>query len=499
MRTKLFLFALFLFIIPRVSAQYNYNEQCRLAYKSILELRFEEAQNHLNSIKKTEPDNLIPMLLENYIDFLKISLNEDKALFETAQSQKKIRLKEWEKGSKSNPYYRLGIAQINLQWAFTRVIFGEYITAAIEIKEAYHLLEENKKLFPDFLPTNIGLGLLHTTIGIIPEQYQWAINLFGLHGCIDQGLSEIKQVLESNKPEFQHFKPEALFVYTFLKVNLKSGKSILTELNQYYKRPEIIIYSQTSPLLQFSEAVLLAKQNNDMLLNFLESRPQNMNAEKLHFNQFMLAQAKLNKFQPEAKKLFNDYIKNYPGENYKRSAAQKMAWMAFIQGDTLEYKATMNRIPNSKETNMDADKEALKEAKKATAEYLPNLYLLKSRILFDGNYLDEALSILQQANIGSFNDSEKLELAYRKGRIYHHSNNLLQASYYYKLAIGLGEKSNSYFAGNSALKLGEIYEMYGDKIQAKKYFKKCLSINFEEYNKSIRAKAKAGLLRLDSN
>ena len=493
-----FIFLFFVFALPAFS-QFDYTDDCKEAYNLIIDLRFDSAQKYIEKVKKENPENLVPLVLENYIDFLSIVLSEDEKLFEELRAQKKIRINQWEDGPDDSPYYRMGIAQMNMQWAFVRVLFGEYFTAAFEINQAYHLLEENKELYPDFSPNAMGLGILHAMIGVVPDQYQWAVNFLGLYGSIDQGLGELEALLNSDKPEFQHFKAEALFLYTFLKLNLQSEEERYAELNSQYQKPEMDLVSQHSPLLHFSRAVLLMKEDNDGVILFLENRPKPKDAVAFYYPEFMLGQAKLFKLDKDAQGLFNNYILHYPGNNFKRSAAQKKAWSAFVGGDTLVYKQSMQAMLDYPSTKLDGDDAALKEAKKAANGYLPNLYLLKSRILFDGGYLKEALAVFTEADLSKFNKEEKIELSYRKARIYHHLDSLDQALAFYQLAFSEGGKIDSYFAANSCLKMGEIYEQKAINSQAEMYFKKCLELDFEEYRRSIRAKAKAGLQRVKSD
>jgi len=487
-----FSFLFLTFSLPLFS-QFDYSDDCKKAYSLIVDLRFDSAKKYIEKVNTDHPENLIPLVLENYIDFLSIVLEEDKELFEKLRYQKKNRVNKWEEGPKDSPYYRMGIAQMNMQWAFVRVLFGEYLTAAFEINQAYHLLEENKEFYPDFLPNAMGLGVLHAMIGLVPDQYQWAINFLGLYGSVDQGLGELEALLDSDNPEFQHFKPEALFLYTFLKLNLQSGEERYGELKLRYQQKEMDLVSRHSPLLNFSRAVLLMKEDNDSVISFLENRPVLGDALTFYYPEFMLGQAKLYRLDADAYQLFDNYLKNYPGNNFKRSAAQKKAWSAFVQGDTLVYKQSMLKILYFPSTQLDGDDAALKEAKKVSDGYLPNLYLLKSRILFDGRYLKEALAVFHNLDLSKFNKKEKIELSYRKARIYHHLDSLDQALTFYQIALKEGEKFNSYFAANSCLKMGEIYEQKGINEKAKFYFEKCLDLDFEEYRRSIRAKAKAGL------
>jgi len=53
-----------------------------------------------------------------------------------------------------------------------------------------------------------------------------------------------------------------------------------------------------------------------------------------------------------------------------------------------------------------------------------------------------------------------------------------------------------YFAANSSLQLGILYEQRGDFTQARLYYSKVLGMNFDEYQFSISNKAQAGLNRI---
>ena len=67
---------------------------------------------------------------------------------------------------------------------------------------------------------------------------------------------------------------------------------------------------------------------------------------------------------------------------------------------------------------------------------------------------------------------------------------------YYKNSYEKGEKSNLYFAPNSALNIGLLYEKNNDLGNAKIYFKKCLDMSGFRYEKSIHRKAILGLGRI---
>lgn len=473
--------------------QYDFNQNCQKAYEKLLFLQLDSSKFYIDKEIKAQPNNLIPVLLSNYQDFLKIVLEEDEKLFEELSDEKKRRLSLWKKGPKKSPWYLSGQAQIKLQWAFSRVLFNEYFTAATEINSAYHLLEENKKLHPEFLADNMGIGILHAMIGVVPDQYQWAMEMLGLYGTIDQGLVEIRKQLES-KPNHT-FSQEALFYYTFARLNLQTDPARITELLTYYSTEPYESFSQSSPLLHFSNAVVLLKKDNDKAIALLLNPPEVLKT-RFYYPIFLLGQAYLYQLNPKSDSVLLKYIDTYPGKNYKKTAYQRLAWSRFIQGDTLAYYGAMKSLLIGGASLLDSDKSAQKEAKAAQENELPHLYLLRCRLQFDGHYYEGALKELSQINTTSLNKDRLLEYHYRKARVYHEMGDYTEAFKTYKLALEEGKDSERYFAANSALKMGEMAEEQKDFKKAEQYFEQCLELDFSEYRRGIRAKAKAGIQRV---
>ncbi len=156
-------------------------------------------------------------------------------------------------------------------------------------------------------------------------------------------------------------------------------------------------------------------------------------------------------------------------------------------------------------TAVDKNAEKFVEAVKKS-NYLPSKNLYQARILTDGGNYQKALKALNQ--ISNF-DLEKweiekrfesiLEYKYRKARILDKLNQTNQAISFYKAVIEYSTLHNQnkiyYFAANSALHLGFIYQKT-DKELAKTYFEKAISFQGHQYEESINQKAKLALKKL---
>src|SRR2546428_4478908 len=161
---KLFPFILFFLFSHVAEANFDFNENCIQAYKKIIALRLDEGRSLVEREKRINPGNSIAVLLDNYIDFYTVFTSETKADFERLKSNKSGRLNRLERENKRSPYYLFCIAEVNMQWAFTRARFGEYYTTAFEIQLAMDSYKSNQRKYPDFLPNNKGLALLNIII-----------------------------------------------------------------------------------------------------------------------------------------------------------------------------------------------------------------------------------------------------------------------------------------------------------------------------------------------
>ena len=192
-------------------------------------------------MKREEPSNLIRIQLENYIDFFTVYIREDASQFERLEKNKDSRIELIKQSNLTqSPYYLYLQANIRLHWALARLKFEEYATAFLEVNKAFKLLEENEKLFPNFLPNKKDLGILHAMVGTIPDNYKWGVKLLtSLNGTIDQGKKEIEWVLEKAKTTEFLYKEETVVLYAYLLMHLENdSETAWAKLNSGFLNPE---------------------------------------------------------------------------------------------------------------------------------------------------------------------------------------------------------------------------------------------------------------------
>jgi tetratricopeptide (TPR) repeat protein len=234
---------------------------------------------------------------------------------------------------------------------------------------------------------------------------------------------------------------------------------------------------------------------NDQGIQILSTRPNGPEFFHFHYLDYLLGVAKLNRLDKDAWAYLINFTANFRGKNFIRAAYQRIAWNYLINGDIKKYHEYMNRIPLTGDNTTDSDKKALSDFKSGE---IPNLYLLKAQLLFDGGYYDRSLEELAGFNQSpSKTEHHSLEYLYRLGRVYHESGKILEAIRYYNLTIEKGSDKPWYFAANAALQLGMIYENMKKYDLAASYYKKSLSMDPTEYKNSISQKAEAGLSRIN--
>ena len=473
-------------------AEFDFNETVVKAYHAALSLRLAETKALTAAEHIAHRNNLAADYVDDYVDFFKIFINEEEAEYERLAANKDYRLQRITKeGDANSPYFLFVQAQIHLHWAIVKVKFEEYVGAALEIKKAYSLLEENQRKFPSFVANKGSLGCLHAVVGTIPDDFKWGANLIGMKGSIAQGQREVEEVLQyAKKHDDFLFEEETIVMYSFLLLHLGNAGD---EAWQRIRTPKL--NHTTNPLACFVQAnIAMHTAHTDDAIKILQNRPKSAAYLPFHYLDFMLGIAKLERGDTDADVFLQNYVRQFKGRHYIKECYQKLAWSALLNGNLAGYKANLALCKNSGRASQEADKKALKDAK---STIIPNLALLRARLYCDGGYFLKAKAYLTSYAEKSFGTpAEKLEYNYRLGRIYDKLNDTPRAVEFYRYTIEQGKNETAYFACNAALQLGLLYENNNDTANARTYYSLCLSLSPADYKDSLHQKAKAGLQRL---
>ena len=486
---------LLLFFSTPLCAEYTWNQNCMDAYNEVSKLNFNRAKQLIAAEKKMHPSNLIPLYVEAEMEFLYAFISEDERVLQAFKKKNEERIEKIENNKEKSPYKLLLIAEMYSQMALARVKFEEYFGTLYDARKAYKLLIENNELYPSFLPNLRGIGLVHVVVGALPKNFQWIINLVGMDGDIRQGMSEIKRLLDATctQPEYAWEREDIIVILTFLEVSLEKDKNKDTIRKRFYNLPDL----NEKPLLQFVKSVFhMACSENDSVIQLLQNRKINPDAYRIDYLDYLQGTALLNTLDLSAEKYFLKYATGYKGKTFINSAWQRLAWCRLLRNDSAGYHQYINHcLDNTKiNTLSDEDHQATKEAE--TGE-IPNIILLRSRLLFDGGYYSRSLSEIAGKQSSNFTSArDQLELTYRLARIFDKTGKKDKAEQYYRQTLNNGAGKPYYFAANSALMLGLLKEDERDTAAALAYFKQCLSMKNHEYQNSLDQKAKAGINRM---
>lgn len=465
-------------------------ERIRPAYEAALDFRFQESSVILDA-KGIDPLAPERIYVDNLTDFLRIFATENEALYDSLQELRTFRIDQLGQSPVDGPYSLFVLAETKLHWAIMDARFGHYIRASKEALQAYHLLEENAERYPEFILNQKSLAVFHGLVGIIPSGYRWGFKLLsGMEGTVQQGLREIEQVVEWTAEGGNMFYRECIIMQVYMLMHLA---------DQPDRAQQKILASGLDPVngpldcFVFSNVALKTRNANDAL-RYLRDYESQRNGFDLPFFYFMRGLASLQVLDIEnARRDLRAFLSNTRSKHYVKEAHQKLGWAALLEGDSSGYLNEMTILKSRGAEREGGDQHAQAEAERG---WIPNVPLLRVRLLFDGGQCQRAWELLEGYALEDFDASAQLEYLYRMGRVSHCLGHLLLAPVYYIQVIQLGAGEDHYFACHSALQAGRIYEDLGQYEESESYYRRCLDLQPEEYTRYLHAQAKAGLERL---
>lgn len=486
-----------LFLLPGkqqvAAAGFEFTSNCKLAYNHVIELNFVQATQLLNTEKSLHPGNGAVHYIENYRDFLKAFISEEESDFFMVKYNFDKRLDFIEKNSDNSAWINMAKGEMLLEFAILKLKRKEYLSAGYYIRKAFKLLEENQNKYPAFLPNLKALGFLHIVIGAVPENYKWLSNLVGMKGTISGGSNELSYLLSKleKNDELGFLQTEVSFIKIFTAAHFEKNLPAANAILKKIKSNSIT----SNQLFTFLEAnTYMASGNSSEALKIIKAAKPASQSYPLYYLQYLTGILKLSNLDLEASTNFIKYTENFKGTGFIKSSYHKLAWISLMKNDTSGYNRYIKKVISSGNDFTDEDKQALKEA---TNKELPNIFLLRSRLLFDGGDYNEALAELTGKPSTSFpRYRDQLEYTYRLARIFDKKGQIEKAIKYYNTTYENGMRTEWYYAANAALHTGMLYETKGDKINAAAWYKKCLELRNHEYQNSIDQKAEAGMNRI---
>ena len=478
--------------LPADKAYFELTPAVREAYEKVTSLRFAEARTQLDQLHRNEPGNLLPLLVENYLDVLTVLADNDEATYRRLSKNISARLDRIEQGEPRSPWRMYCLGEIRLQWAILRSQYNDQLAGLNDFNLAYGLLQENQRLFPDFMPNKKSMAILHAALGNTPDEYKWAVRTFaGMSGSARQGMQEMETVLAYARQQDFLFAGEALTAYAFMQLYLDNDENGAWAS----VRKQTGLDTRQNPLAVFVVAGIGRRTgHNDEAIQMLENAPRSLRFYDFSYLDYQLGMAKLCRLDRDADQPLLRFAGRQGGQNGVKEAYQKLAWHELVQGRSEGYTRYMQLVKTQGAARNEPDKAALREANDGRQ---PDVRLLQARLLFDGGYYNRAFDLLKNAGPDYAADkNRRLEYSYRMGRIQHKLGNTLEAIRLYNQTIGNGATDPAYYACNAALQLGDLQAARSDYRAARLAYQQCLSLQPTDYAASLHARAKAGLNRI---
>ena len=378
-------------------------------------------------------------------------------------------------------------AEVHLHWMFVYLKFGHEFDAALNLKQAYHIVQDCKKEYPEFMAIKKTSGLLDVIIGSVPEKYEWVLGLLGMQGSIEFGLQEMESIeLADSHLGFEAELLHAL-VQGFILQKTELGVSEITKILKQHPDNRLAIFTGASLMIKNSQSEEALK-----LLSKLTAVNQGV---PFYYAYYLMGEVYLHKADYlNSITSYHWFIKHYKGQNYLKDANYKIGLGYLLNGNTNDAKVTFISAKNIGKETTEADRYAARSL--ADSEF-PQLSLTRARFATDGGYYDDAKKVLESitpAEIPTARD--KVEYYYRKARLAHKTKQLPSAKLFYHQTIDMSGEEPWYFAPNACLQLGYIALEDKDPISANAFFEKAMSYKKHEYKNSIDSKAKSALGQL---
>ncbi|MBW3128569.1 tetratricopeptide repeat protein [Hymenobacter profundi] len=452
------------------------------AYAELLKLRPATARVLLRNESATAAGTL---LVQDCIDFAELLVSQDAGRYAATVAAQDQRLALLEKQAGALPDYAR--AEIRLHQAAAQVTFGHEIRGAWSLRQAYQQMQAVAQRYPAYLPARKTLGMLQFFIGSLPENYRWFLKLLGLPGSVETGLRNLTAAARSS----HDFQFESRLILALLRETyLKDGEATAQQFEQLAaQQPDNLLLSYLTisqrKKLHHTAAALVAYR----------SRPTGAAYLPLPYLHHMAADLLLYQGQYAASETENQqFLREYRGQHYRKDAYFKLYLAAWLGGN--QTAATQYR------RQIDAQgRDVLEEDHYAQRFYddaLPlHRILTRARLQTDGGYYPEALATLRTFVLTPTTPlRDRLEWPYRQARAWHLHGQPDSARRYYARTITLAGTAPYYFAPQSALQLGYLYQTDGKEDTARSYFQKALSYPKHEYKNSTDTKAKVALAAL---
>ncbi|MDO7886386.1 tetratricopeptide repeat protein [Hymenobacter cheonanensis] len=459
----------------------------RRAYAELLKLKLGASRQLLATEPAGAPGTL---LVADCADFVELLISQDATRYDAALAAQDARLAALERAPAGalRDYAR---AEIQLHQAVAQLAFHHEVRGAWHLRQAVLLLQAVVQRYPAFLPARKTLGICQFGIGSLPEGYHWLLRLLGLRASPEEGLANLGRA--AAQPH--DFQPESQLLLALIRESYykKGDESLAVAGRLAREQPDNLLFSYVVISLNKRQ------HHGEAALAAYRARPTGPAYLPLAYLHHLAGDLLLYRGDYAASTAENQqFLREFRGEYYRKDAAFKLylaAWLGGAPAATAErYRQQINLAGP-----LVIEEDIYAQRFYHDAQPL-NPALTRARLLTDGGYYPQALSILQQFRVTAATSvRDQLEAPYRRARAWQGLGQPDSARADYgrtlRLSAALGEPAY-YFAPQAALQLGYLALAAGQRTAAKTYFERAMAYPRHEYKNSTDQKAKVALREL---
>ncbi|QIX59937.1 DUF3808 domain-containing protein [Hymenobacter sp. BT18] len=470
------------------SLNFQLSPAARQAYAELLKLRTAPARALLRPEQQRAAGSAGTLLVADCLDFAELMITQDARRYEPLIDAQDERLAQLEKSPEQTALRAYAAAEIRLHQAAAQVAFQHELQGAWSMRQAYAGMLQVVRRYPNYLPARKTLGMMQFFIGSLPEGYRWFLKLLGLPGSVEAGLQNLRAAAQQPND----FQPEAQIMLALVEETYYKKKEQAVQLATGWaaRQPDNLLFSYLVISLNKRQ------HHTEAALAAYRARPTGAGYLPVAYLHHMAADLYLYQGHYAASERANlVFLRDFQGQHYRKDAAFKLYLACWLRGDNAAAELYRRQIPTAGRTVVEEDTYAQRFYE---GQQPLNAHLTRARLQIDGGYYREALSTLN-----AFQETprtllrDRIEAPYRRARAWQGLGRLDSARLLYRQTMAVAGNAPYYFAPQSALQLGYLYQAEGQKSTARYYFQKVLAYPKHEYKNSTDAKAKVALQELD--
>lgn len=455
------------------------------SYELIMRFEFDKAEEAIRKIEGAEPNNTALDWIRSDILFIKVLVEErpeDKTKFYNEYNKFFRRIERLDKSARRSSI----LGELYLKRGLINILNNNLLSATRDMYLSYGNYERAVELDSSSAAALLGWGVNLIIYGSIPDNYKWYAGIFGIHGDSKLGIETLESAVQRSETGSGNLKDQLCSKFSMNYFKLSSGlEDQISPLEKDLVGFKPLIY------LEFERLLATGKTSEGLKFGYLNGTKNG----ELHFwyLDYIMGRAAVALGDDMAEELFLNYIENYPGNSFKRSASLYLSWYYLIKGEEQNFRKYSSKVEELEGDFYGADKLAFRESK-----LRPSVPLLKARLAFDAGSYDMADSILNSVKPDQLvTDLNKQEWHYRKARIYQAKNDLRLAMEEFMKTSDYPFDESSYILPVSCVELGEAYIGLNNPEKARFWLRKALRYSGYPYYSDYQRKAKYLLRTLE--